>query len=213
MATSSDFSNPADKSTPGGYTPSQTAFLLLDFHNLFVQQAGGPNARFACETAAKFRTWAKSQGMHVIHCLIDLEGTPFPTCKNPSRFMSISSAMKVAEGGGGEPFVLTQDLGEDEATFTRRPGHVSALKSPGLEEYLQKNGIKSLVLSGLSTSGCVLRTAFAACDAEYVVTVLSDGCADSKQDVHDIVITTLLTNRGYVTSADEFMEEFAKGSG
>ncbi|KAF2815459.1 Isochorismatase hydrolase [Mytilinidion resinicola] len=202
--------NPADKSTPGHYGASQTALLLLDFHSLFVQKAAGPAGAAALETAAHMRTWAKSQGIQVIHCLVDVNAKPFPTCKDPERLAAFAAAMK--SGGAEEPAELLGG-GGDEATFLRVPGHVSALKSPGLSDYLEKKGLKSLILMGLSTSGCVMRTAVMAGDAEYVVTVISDGCADPMQEVHDIMIGKVLANRGYVTTAAEFQEGFAKSAG
>ncbi|KAJ5101599.1 Isochorismatase hydrolase [Penicillium alfredii] len=177
----------ANKSNPGHYGPCQTALLLLDFHTLFVERNGGPRARAALEVAAKLRTWAKSQDIQVIHGLIDL-------------------------GGGEESAVLRENQDDNEVTFTRTPGHVSALRSPGLERFLHEKGIKSLILTGLSTSGCVLRTALAACDAEYVVSVISDGCADPQEDVHDILINKVLSNRGYVTTAAQFQEGFSNAA-
>lgn len=210
MATFSSTSNAADKSTPGHYGPSQTAFLLLDFHSLFVEKAGGSKAPAALKVAAKMRIWAKSQRIRVVHCLIDFNESSYPTCKDPDRLAEIGTAMK--KSGGGEHIELLED-GGDDITFTRRPGFVSALKSPGLDSFLQGNEIKLLVLAGLSTSGCVLKTAFAATDAEYVVSVISDGCADRLEDVHDLVMGKLLNNRGFVTTAAEFQEGFAKANG
>jgi len=210
MATLAATFNAADKSTPGHYGPSQTALLLLDFHSMFVQKAGGPEASAALEVAAKMRTWAKSQGIQVIHGLIDMNATPYPTCKDADRLAGIAATMK--SSGGEEPAELLEG-GGDDVTFTRRPGYVSALKSPGLDDFLQKKGIKSLVLTGLSTSGCVMRTAITATDAEYVVSVISDGCADPGEGVHDMMVSKLLNNRGYVTTAAEFQEGFAKATG
>jgi nicotinamidase-related amidase len=89
---------------------------------------------------------------------------------------------------------------------------VSALKSPELDDFLQRKGIKSLVLARLSTSGCVLRIAVTASDAEYVMSVISDSCADPVEGLHDIVVGKLL-NRGYVTTAAELQEGFAKATG
>ncbi|KAF2792875.1 Isochorismatase hydrolase [Melanomma pulvis-pyrius CBS 109.77] len=199
--------NAADESTPGHYPPSQTAFLLLDFHSMFVGMANGPTAIRLVEVAAKMRTWAKEQGIQVIHCLMDTDSTPFPTCKDASMFASIVTALK--SNGGEEPAELLQG-GGDDITFTRRAGYVSALRSPGLEEFLKKKGIKSLVLAGLSTSGCVLRTAVTASDAEYVVSVISDACADQSQDVHDMMVGAVIKSRAYVTTGAEFQEGFTK---
>ena len=210
MATLAATFNAADKSTPGHYGPSQTALLLLDFHSMFVQQVGGPKAAPALEVAAKIRTWAKSQGIQVIHCLIDTNSRPFPTCKGAERIAGVIAGMR-SSGSGEESAGLLEDSGDD-ITFIRRLGHVSALRSPGLEDFLQKQGIKSLVLTGLSTSGCVLRTAITASDAEYVATVISDGCADPDEGVHDIMLGKVLNNRGYVTTSAEFQEGFVKAT-
>ena len=200
----------SDPAAPGYYSPSQTALLLLDFHQMFVEKAGGPKAPAALQTAADFRPWAKAHGIQVIHCLIDVNGTPDPTCKGSARVSGIVAAM--IKDGGDEPKELTKDRDDDERTFTRRPGHVSALKSPGLEEYLQSQGIKSLVLAGLSTTGCVLRTALSACDAEYVVTVVSDGCADGGEGLHDLALK-VVESQGYVSTAVEFQENYRKVRG
>jgi nicotinamidase-related amidase len=202
--------NPTDKTTPGHYGPSQTAFLLLDFHSMFVENAGGAAAPAAVAVAANMRTWAKAQGIPVIHALIDIDQSPFPTCKDAARFASIVEAMKL-NGSDREPWELLE--GGGDITFIRKPGYVSALKSPGLNEFLQEKGSKSLVLAGLSTSGCVCRTAITACDEEYVVTVISDGCADPAEGVHEMMVGNLLNNRGYVTTAAEFQEGFVKAAG
>ena len=210
MATLEAMFNAADKSTPGHYGPSQTALLLLNFHSVIVEKGGGPNATAALEVAAKMRIWAKSQGIQVIHGLIDLNGTPYPTCKDANRFAGNIAAMNLS--GGEEPAELLKG-GGDDVIFTRRPGYVSALKSPGLDDFLQKKGIKSLVLAGLSTSGSVFRTAITASDAEYVVSVISDGCADPVEGVHDMMVGKLLNNRGYVITAAGFQEGFVKATG
>lgn len=210
MATLAATFNAADIATPGHYGPSQTALLLLDFHSMFVQKASGPDIPAALEVAAKMRVWAKSQGIQVIHGLIDINATPYPTCKNADRFAAIAAAMK--SSGGEEPAELLEGGAGDDFMFTRRPGHVSAFKSPGLEGFLQGKGIRSLVLAGLSTSGCVLRTAVAASDAEFVVSVISDGCADRVVEVHDLVLGKLL-NRGYVCTAAEFQKGYGEAVG
>ncbi|KAJ6121110.1 Isochorismatase hydrolase [Penicillium sp. IBT 18751x] len=198
--------NDADKSCPSHWGPSQTALLLLDFHSMFVSRLPekGPAA---VKVAAEMKTWAKSKGIKVVHALIDFSASPFETCKGSERLAAIVEAMK--EHGATESSELLQDT-DDEVTFLRRPGYVSALKSPGLDDYLKKNNIKSLLLAGLSTSGCVTRTAIPACDEEYVVTTISDACADSDDELHRVMLEKVLNNRGYVSSANEIRKGFEK---
>ncbi len=196
----------SDPTGPCYYSPSQTALLLLDWHTVFVQSAGGAAAPAALETAAKMRKWANSQNIKIIHALIDAHKTPVPTCKGITRLGGLITKMQGE--GGKEADVLAQDSGND-AHFARTPGHISALKSPGLEEYLKEKGIKNLILTGLSTSGCVMRTAVTATDAEYVVTVISDACADGKEGVHESCLD-LINRTTNITTAAEFQEEYGK---
>ncbi|KAI1775813.1 Isochorismatase hydrolase [Hypoxylon cercidicola] len=209
MATFAATFNTADKTAPGHYGPSQTALLLLDFHSMFVYKYGGSSARAALKVAATMRTWAKSMGIQVIHCLMDTDAVPFPTCKDIDLYTSIVASMKFNDGE--EPPEILEGTGDD-VTFTRRPGYVSALKSPGLDDFLRQKGIKSLVCTGLSTSGCVMRTTAAAADAEFVTTVISDACADTDESVHDWMLAKVLTNRGYVVTAAEFQDGFSKAN-
>ena len=132
MATPTNPFNPADKSTPGYYLPSQTALLLLDFHSIFIQKAGG-SASLAI--AANLRSWAHTLGIQVIHCLIDINLPPFPTAKDSDKLAGVVADMKNS-GGDKEPAELLDGSSEvADVTFTRRVGYVSALKSPGLEEF------------------------------------------------------------------------------
>ena len=191
----------ADPADPGFYPPSQTALLLLDFHKMFLQHAR-TTANSAVARAAEMRKWATSHGIFVIHALINTSKQPLGTCKDANRYNTIVAAM-VSSGTSDEPTSLTDGADAGKLTFTRRPGHISALKSPGLMEFLYEKGIKSLILTGMSTSGCVLRTALQATDEEFVVTVVRDGCADADGELHEVLLGKLLSWRGYVMNAAE----------
>ncbi|KAL5605927.1 hypothetical protein FOVSG1_006074 [Fusarium oxysporum f. sp. vasinfectum] len=194
-----------DASSPNAYGSSETALLLLDWYTLFIEKVAGPSAEPALKVAVELRNWAKTHNITVVHCLIDASGTPFPACKGVDRFQGLLEIMKNLEQP--EPAELRAD-DKDELTFHRVPGHISALKSPGLLDYLKEKGIKSLVLSGLSTSGCVLRTAVTATDAEFATTVISDACADGDGELHRVILDKIIPSRGHVKSAADFQKEF-----
>lgn len=201
--------NPTDPSTPGHYGPSQTALILLDFQSVVIHKNAGPKAPAALEVAINMRTWALSQGIQVIHALVNTTLAPFPTCKDIERFKLIISSIKLNGGSDEAPELLEGGPGT-EVTFSRRPGYISAFKSPGLPEFLQKNGIKSLIITGLATSAVVLRTALAGADDEYVVTVLSDACADPEEETHNFLVAKVFSQRGYTATAVEFQQQFEK---
>ena len=141
--------------------------------------------------------------MPIIHALVDPTTSPSPTTKGGEKLGAYIAAM-VASGGVAEAAELNEGRNANDMTFTRAPGITSALLSPGLMEYLNEGGVKSLIVCGLSTSGAVLRTAMPATDAGFVVTVVEDACADPAQDVHDMVVGKVLPARAWVMTLEEW---------
>lgn len=209
MSTQASLLDSSSPESPGFYAASETTLLLLDWHSLFVEKPG-QDASAALAVAAGLRSWAQKLNMTIVHALIDCSQDPFLACKDRGMVQSTAAAM-VQAGGVSEADVLSAGSSgniECETTFLRTPGHVSAPKSPGLLEHLHAKGIKSVLLTGLSTSGCVARTAFAVTDAEFVVTVVSDACADADQSVHGIMTGKVLASRNFVATAAEVQKLF-----
>jgi nicotinamidase-related amidase len=201
---------PFDKThieAPGHYRPQQTALLLLDYSHIITNNGGG-RAHSAVKVATNMRNWAKTHAIEVIHALIDFSGAtpPLPTHKEPIRLRNLIAHVKIF-GGGDEPAELLEGVIADK-TFYRRLGNISAIHSANIKEYLQDNGIRSLIIMGLSTSGCVLRTSFEAAEDGFVVTVIEDGCADPDRDVHDFLFGKVLQRTVFVMTAAEFQEGY-----
>lgn len=207
MSNSSPMFKSTDKTTPGSYESSETALIFLDFHSRFVNRAGGPGAPAALQVASQLATWANSKGIQIINCLLDVSQAPIPTLKGVERYAAVMELMRSPDGGAEVPAVLLQGS-TDHATFTRKPGYASAFCSPGLHDFLRTKGIKSLILTGLPTSGSVARTAFAAADADFVVTVVSNACADPQQNVHNVMLDNVLGGRCWVTTSEILQGEF-----
>jgi nicotinamidase-related amidase len=202
---------PFDKTplgAPGHYGPRQTALLLLDYSQIIIDHVGA-EAHSAVKVATTMRDWAKTHNIQVIHCLIDFNNAPpLPTYKEPTRLHNLIAHVKTS-GGGEEPAGLLEGAADDK-TFYRRLGNISALHSADVKDYLRGKGIGSLVMMGLSTSGCVLRTSFEAAEKGFVVTVVADGCADPDQEVHDFLLGKMLQRTAFVMTAAEWLEGYGE---
>lgn len=75
---------------------------------------------------------------------------------------------------------------------------IGGMSTTDLHQQLTGRGIDTLVLAGISTSGVVLSTLGEAVDRDYRVFVLSDGVADHRDDVHDILLNTVFPSRSHV---------------
>lgn len=101
--------------------------------------------------------------------------------------------------------VKTSSNTTNELSVTRPAGIVSATKSDRLLELLEGNGITSLVLAGISTSGCVLSTAKAAADAGFVVTAVEDCCGEPEEGLHELICGKLLERSVNVVGSGEWL--------
>lgn len=190
--------------SPLSIPAANTALLLLDYQNITVSMAsdGGQTVTVARE----MRDWAVEQGIPAYHCLVDTTSAPEPSMKISERWVFYEEKLKVAPELGNEPDVLK---GLDKI-FTRQPGYISALKSPGLLEELQTKGVRSLILCGLSTSGCVLSTARAANDHGFVVTIVDDACWDPLPELHALLMGHVLASTAHIAKAKEVQQAWKR---
>lgn len=81
---------------------------------------------------------------------------------------------------------------------------VSAFSGSDLEVVLRAQDIRHLVLCGIATSGVVLSTLREAADKDYKLTVLSDCCADSDEEVHRVLISKVFPRQAHVVTTQEW---------
>ncbi len=89
-----------------------------------------------------------------------------------------------------------------EMVLTKR--RFGPFSTTNLDEILKQRGIETLVLLGISTSGCVLSTVRWAADIDYRIIVLSDCCADRDEEVQRVLTEKILPRQATVVTAEEF---------
>ncbi len=94
-------------------------------------------------------------------------------------------------------------LAETDIVVMRR--RVSAFTGSDLEIILRAKNIDHLVLTGISTSGVVLSTVREAVDKDYILTVLSDLCADGDEEVHRVLTEKVFPRHADVISSTEWL--------
>ena len=158
--------------------PEQIALVLIDIQKDFWGPMSGDLIFEAFpENVSKLLSISRERGFNIIHvrsafqpdrsdwmlfyrpegrgqtpCLVGTEGAEFTEFAEPLK---------------GEKIVKKQ-------TF-------DAFVGTDLEDYLQSNGIKAILIAGLETSVCVLFTANSAYLRKYLPLVVSDACADNEK--------------------------------
>ncbi len=92
----------------------------------------------------------------------------------------------------------------EEVVVTK--SRVGPFSTTNLDEILRKQGIGTLVLMGISTSGCVLSSVRWAADIDYRLIVLSDCCADRDEEVHRVLMEKVLPRQATVVTSQEFLQ-------
>lgn len=201
-----------DLTSPLAYKAGQTALLLLDFHQAFIDIC--PKGAAAAAQAAKLREWALAEGIPVFHCWIDVDIPPQLPLKGGEMLKGRLEAWRQDRKLMAPPEALTpkQENGPDEYIVYKTVQHVSALKSKDFTTTLAKKGIKSLIVTGVATSGAVMRTVAAGTDDGYVITVPKDACADRMDNIHDTLVNDVFWVRAHVATTDELIAAWPKAS-
>lgn len=96
------------------------------------------------------------------------------------------------------------DVAEEDVIVTKR--RVSAFTGSDLDVILRAFDVRHLVLAGFSTSGVLLSTVCEAADKDFRLTILSDGCIDTDQELHHNLLTKVFPKRGTVMSVDQWTD-------
>jgi len=82
---------------------------------------------------------------------------------------------------------------------------ISAFTGSDLEIVLRAQGIRHLILFGIATSGVVLSTVREAADKDYILTILSDCCAEGDEEVQRVLLSKVFPHQATVVTAEEWI--------
>lgn len=178
------------------------ALLIMDMQAGIVERVPeGKDALVA--SVARARSAARSAGLPVLYVRVAFrEGMPEVSPRNKS-FSALASG-----GGFGEDAPSTQihpDLtpGPGEVVVVKR--RVSAFSGSDLDVVLRAQGIDTLVLTGIATSGVVLSTVRQAADLDFGLVVLADAVADMDAEVHRVLMEKVFPRQAEVMTVAEWV--------
>ena len=193
--------------------PRETAVLALHWEVDIVTPEGALGLFFAemvkatgvIARTAHVLSRARSAGMPVIYTRVCFRpGYPDLIANNP-LFSLTAEKKALIDGTPGAAIIseLTPQM-EDFVIDHRR---VTAFHGTELNTLLKRQGITTLVLTGVATNITVEGTAREAANEGYNVIVLADCCSAASPDIHQASLATLGLLCSSVTSADEFLKD------
>jgi nicotinamidase-related amidase len=177
------------------------ALLLMDLQDGIVAALVKDDGLLArCARAAEA---ARARGMAVIYVSVRLREGPGGASPRNKIFAGYAASGALDETNAATAI-------HPHAGFDPRTDHlvvkrrVSAFAGSDLEALLRAKDIDTLYLAGLATSGVVLSTLRQAADLDYRLAVLSDCCADSDAEVHDLLMTKIFVRQAAILTVAEF---------
>jgi nicotinamidase-related amidase len=195
------FQKPLTKLSP--IDPGSAALLVMDYQvdtlTKFMTAAQSADA-IACMPG--LIATARNAGMMVIHVIGAFRpGYPEVSPRNTVFSWLKASGMMVtgSEGAAIHPAAAARE-GEPIVVKHR----VSPFVGTDLETLLRANGINTLVLAGVNTSGVVLSTVRQAFDLDYRLVVVRDCCADPDGEVHAMLLDIVIATQAAIVTTAEF---------
>jgi nicotinamidase-related amidase len=178
--------------------PSTTAVLAMDFQTLIVDgYATGKEALLS--RTAELLDAARTAGVMVIYVVVGFRpGFPEVSARNMS-FSGIKQSGRFAPGAADVAIHAAVAPKPGEVVVTKH--RVSAFAGTDLDMILRANGIETLVLAGIATSGVVLSSLRHAADADYRVMVVEDCCSDRDEEVHRVLLGKVFPRQAAVVPA------------
>lgn len=163
--------------------PGRTVVLIMDFQNGIVE-AASRNPQQTLENAALVLGAARTIAVPIVY--VQHKGGRFEADTNEAAFHPQIAPL----------------TGERVFTKTR----AGAFSTTGLDVLMRSVGRDTVVILGVSTSGCVLSTVRWAADISYNIVVVKDACDDADEEVHRVLTEKLFPRQGMVLTAEQFAD-------
>ena len=187
---------------PIALDPGRTALLVMDCQTGIVENYA-PNPAALLQRVSEVIAAARAHGMRVIYVVVGFRPGYPEIGPNNRSFNALKDSGRVLAP------VVHPELVPHEAEPIVVKRRVGAFAGTDLEIILRANGIDTLVLAGISTSGVVLSTLRHAADADYRIAVLRDCCADPDAAVHDCLMDKVFPRQADVMTADDLLGSLA----
>lgn len=179
---------------------SHPALLIVDFVQAYLVQdsplyAGVEEARDACRTLLRL---CREAGLTVVHTNVAYA----PGGRDGGVFFRKLPALRCFERGGPRP-----ELAAFAAGLEPHPGEIvvtkqyaSAFFATSLASTLTALGIDTVLIAGVSTSGCVRASAVDCCQHGFVPAVVREAVGDRAPGPHEASLFDLQAKYGEVVS-------------
>jgi len=182
--------------------PISSALLVMDFQTVIVDGCAADKDALLARTASLIEA-ARQAGMMVVYVVVGFRAGHPEINPHNFTFAAVKKAnlLVLGEANAAIHPAIAPEFGEVVVTKHR----VSAFTGTDLDMILRANGIETLILAGIATSGVILSTIRHAADADYRIMVVEDCCSDRDQEAHRILFEKIFPAQAIIVVTDEIV--------
>jgi nicotinamidase-related amidase len=180
--------------------PATTALVLIDLQKGIIAGTTLPNASAdVVSRAATLASACRAKGITVVLVHVDPgpNGVLFPRPQADQPRPSTPNAPDFAD--------FAPELGREPGDVVVTKHQPNAFYNTDLEVQLQRRGVRTIILGGISTNLGVESTARAAHERGYEQIFVPDVMAARELDLHEHTVRRILPTMGRVRGLDEVM--------
>lgn len=187
-----------DEGFGGALTPgARPALLVIDLMRAYYDEDSPLclPSRDALESAARVLEGARAAGVPVVHTRVEFH----PDGRDGGAFVKKVPALQHLFGGGPLAELMPEVAPRpDELVVVKQ--YASGFFGTSLASTLLAMGVDTLVLTGVSTSGCIRATAVDAIQHGFVPLVVRDAVGDRTAETHEANLFDLQAKYAEVVS-------------
>ena len=182
---------------------NKTAVLIMDYQYDISSEIPEERRKPLMQKAASVLDSARKAGLEIIYVAhVFREGYPEI---NPRNKVLNQFKTKGLYRNGSPGAKIHTEVSPQKGEILITKHRASAFHDTDLETILRVKGVTQLVIMGIATEGCVLSTVRRAADLDYDIVIISDGCADPDEEIHDALVRKIFPRQATVITAQEFI--------
>jgi ureidoacrylate peracid hydrolase len=199
--------------------PAYTALLVVDMQNDFCAEGGYIHRAFRCDmngsaglarSIMRLAGHARRKGVPVVWIAANYDPEKVAEPFLARRAQAGIDAVCCAGGAWGSEFFMVEPAPGEPVVVKHR---YDAFFATGLDVMLRERGVRTAIVTGVSTNACIDATVKGAFFHGFYAVVPSDCVGSHRRDMHDATLTNIAALFGDVTTVDEIARAWGCGTG
>ena len=194
--------------------PSHSAVLVVDIQNDFCAPDGYLGRKYGCDEAANEALAARNVALTDMArdagaLIVWIQAIYDPIYLSAPMLMKSQSKdndVRCVDGSWGAEFYK---VAPKEGDLVVRKHRYSAFSGTALDNLLRRNGVRTAVVTGVSTNICVESTLREAFNLGYYVVVPGDCVASNNAELHEATLKNVEFLLGDVTNSSDLIDHWS----